>query len=279
MRSLEGLSVGDAFGELWFSYYPQMSRAAPLPEGPWRWTDDTQMAISIVETLRAHGGVDQDALAASFAQRFLQDPNRGYAGGAMRLLMALASGADWREISPALFGNGSYGNGGAMRVAPIGAFFADDPERAARQARLSAMVTHYHPEGQAGAIAVAVATAFATDKNHPDGADFLRLVQTLIPAGTTREQLQVAEAIPADQHVEAVRALGTGQHVSAQDTVPYCIWVAAHHLEDYEEALWCTAKGLGDVDTTCAIVGGIVAMSVPELPADWLARREPLPEI
>ena len=66
-----------------------------------------------------------------------------------------AAGADWREISPTLFGSGSYGNGAAMRAAPIGGYFSGNPRRAAKEAQLSAVVTHAHPEGQAGAIAVA----------------------------------------------------------------------------------------------------------------------------
>jgi ADP-ribosylglycohydrolase len=70
--------------------------------------------------------------------------------------------------------------------------------------------------------------------------------------------------------------LGTGNEVSAQDTVPFCLWSAAYHLENFEDALWWTARGLGDCDTTCAIVGGIVALSAPEIPALWLERREPL---
>ena len=45
------------------------------------------------------------------------------------------------------------------------------------------------------------------------------------------------------------------------------------------EAMWATATGLGDVDTTCAIVGGIVVLAagIESIPADFLARREPLP--
>jgi len=41
--------------------------------------------------------------------------------------------------------------------------------------------------------------------------------------------------------------------------------------------MWQTASGFGDVDTTCAIVGGIVALNTPELPQEWLSQREPLP--
>ncbi len=66
----------------------------------------------------------------------------------------------------------------------------------------------------------------------------------------------------------------------ASDTVPYALWCAARCLNDFADALWSTATGLGDVDTTCAMVGGIVALSVGHdaLPREWLRRREPLEE-
>ncbi len=66
--------------------------------------------------------------------------------------------------------------------------------------------------------------------------------------------------------------------MSAQDTVPFCLWSAAYRLDHFEEALWWTAKGGGDCDTTCAIVGGIVALSAQAIPAAWLEQREALPE-
>jgi len=75
---------------------------------------------------------------------------------------------------------------------------------------------------------------------------------------------------------DAIQQLGTGNDVTAQDTAPFCLWSAAYHLENFEDALWWTAKGMGDCDTTCAIVGGIVALSASEIPALWLKRREPL---
>jgi ADP-ribosylglycohydrolase len=78
----------------------------------------------------------------------------------------------------------------------------------------------------------------------------------------------------------AAATLGNGERVSCQDTVPFCLWSAARHLEDYEEAIWATVSALGDRDTTCAIVGGIVVMysGVEAIPSDWRAAREPLPD-
>jgi ADP-ribosylglycohydrolase len=235
------------------------------------------MALSVVEVLKTHKQINQDALAQAFARRFAQEPYRGYAGGAMQLLHQVGNGIDWRKISPRLFGTGSYGNGAAMRVAPLGGYFYDDSERAAHEARLSAVVTHAHPEGQAGAIAVAVAAGLAASKPHPVGREFLQAVLAYVPDGMTKTRLQSAIHIPADALDAAIQQLGTGSEVTAQDTVPFCLWSAAYRLESFEEALWWTAMGLGDCDTTCAIVGGIVALSAAEIPALWLQRREPLP--
>ena len=81
-RSLEGLAMGDAFGELFFSISAHTTSPSALPKGMWRWTDDTHMALSVVEVLKTHGQIDQDALAHAFARRYQEEPYRGYAGGA-----------------------------------------------------------------------------------------------------------------------------------------------------------------------------------------------------
>jgi len=119
-RSLEGLSVGDAFGQLFFQLSPYRITPSGLPQGPWRWTDDTHMAMSIVEILATYGRIEQDALARAFAGRYAKEPFRGYGGGARRLLEQIAEEGLARIVAR-LFGARSYGNGAAMRVAPVGA--------------------------------------------------------------------------------------------------------------------------------------------------------------
>jgi len=279
LLSLDGLSIGDAFGELLLRRYPRFTWQSEIPAGPWEWTDDTQMALSIVEVLCQVGSIDQDALAEAFAARFVRDPHRGYAEGATKLLSRIAEGADWRVASPKLFAGGSYGNGAAMRAAPIGGYFSGNPERAAMEARLSAEVTHAHPEGQAGAIAVAVAASLASSRDPEAPTNLLGAVLDFVPRSITGESIAAAREIPADQLILAIRDLGTGQNVSSQDTVPFCLWIAANHPYDFEQALRMTLQGMGDCDTTCAIVGGIVALSSKEIPQDFLERREPLPRI
>jgi ADP-ribosylglycohydrolase len=277
LLSLEGLSVGDAFGECFFNYPGEMITGRTIPPGQWRWTDDTHMALSIVEVLQEFGYIHQDALAQTFNQRFVEDPRRGYGGGAIHLLGRLSQGEDWRAVAPTLFQGGSYGNGGAMRAAPIGGYYAGDPARAAHEGCRSAEITHAHPEGQAGAMAVAAAAAIAAQPDYPTGLAFLETVLPYVPQGLVHAGIERGIDIPPDAHLDAIQ-LGTGKHISAQDTVPYCLWCAAHYLNDFEAALWVTVAGLGDRDTTCAIVGGIVALSVGQVPLAWVEQREPLPD-
>src|SRR4051794_40432101 len=124
--SLDGLSVGDAFGQRFFGAGVSQILTRILPPAPWRWTDDTQMALSIVDVLSAHGRIEQDALARQFVHRF--DMSRGYGGGAVQWVDRVARGEAWRVVAAGLFeGAGSFGNGGAMRAAPIGGWFAGDP--------------------------------------------------------------------------------------------------------------------------------------------------------
>ena len=120
------------------------------------------MAISIVEGLKLYGYVHQDALARRFAWRYEREPDRGYGSMTRAQLNEINRGGDWRQGAANAFGGqGSMGNGGAMRVAPLGGYFADDLKRTAEEARASALVTHTHPEGVAGTIAVAIAAALA----------------------------------------------------------------------------------------------------------------------
>jgi ADP-ribosylglycohydrolase len=279
--SLEGLSVGDAFGERFFVHpntVEQLVEQHAFPAEPWSYTDDTVMALSIVDVLSERRMIDQELLAMLFAARYRLEPRRGYGGTAHDILTQISEGVPWREASSGAFGgSGSMGNGGAMRVAPIGAYFCDDLEAVVENARRSAEVTHAHLEGQAGAIAIAVAAAYAARPSH-NPRELFDTVLSFTPDSETRVGIQRASSLALDYDVRtAVSALGNGSRVISQDTVPFSLWCAARHLDRFEEAMWCTASGLGDRDTTCAIVGGIIAASPhAKVPLAWIAAREPL---
>jgi ADP-ribosylglycohydrolase len=112
LRALEGLSVGDAFGETFFgpehTILQRLERRAVQP-APWRYTDDTEMALGIVEVLEAKQTVDQEMLASVFARRYRANPHRGYGGTAHEILQTIAAGVSWSEAAARLRGRGLAG--------------------------------------------------------------------------------------------------------------------------------------------------------------------------
>ncbi|MEW6303025.1 MAG: ADP-ribosylglycohydrolase family protein [Verrucomicrobiota bacterium] len=284
--SLLGLSVGDAFGACFFGEQKAVEERLSkrrMPPPKWVNTADTMMTISIVEVLKRFGEINQDALARAFAEKYQRQPNRGYGAMACQVLQQIGQGKDWRKVARDVFGGmGSMGNGGAMRAAPIGAYYGDKVGDVIEQAARSAEVTHAHPEGQAGAVAAALAASWTTthSRTRANPLDMLQFCEAFTPSGVTRAGIQKALSLSLEQPVRAAAStLGNGSAVISSDTIPFALWCAARHLHNFIEAMWTTVSGLGDRDTNCAIVGGIVAPSVGRegIPRDWLDAREPLP--
>jgi ADP-ribosylglycohydrolase len=189
----------------------------------------------------------------------------------------------------------------------MAAYFAEEGyEKVAEQAALASAVTHAHPEGIAGGVAVAVAAAYAWLNRDRCGDDAVKrglfdAVLAHAPAGDVRQGIERAAAftfdlsvepavrlldygmqtVPFDMSIErVVRQLGNGSRISCQDTVPFCLWVAARYLDDYQSAIVQAIRAGGDIDTNAAIVGSIVALAVEAdgIPPDWLGDREELVE-
>ncbi|MBD0689698.1 ADP-ribosylglycohydrolase family protein [Streptomyces sp. CBMA123] len=289
LDSLRGLALGDAFGDRWFSVPLDEASAALAARlvrpAPWHWTDDTAMALVLVRHLAAHGEVRQSALAGEFAAEYTREYQRKYGPSMHRVLRGIGAGGDWRAITSGQFeGQGSYGNGAAMRVAPLGVWFADDLAEVARQAELQALTTHFHPEAVTGAVAVALAAALAVRSRGgrpPRRAELLTEVAGRLPDGDVRSGLRIAARLPEHTSIRhAAGVLGSGLMISAPDTVPFALWSAAGHLDSLPGAIWHTLEGWGDQDTTCAIAAGVVAArtGLADVPAAWLTACEDLPD-
>ena len=191
---LEGLSVGDALGKATsYNFYEVRDAIGKVQPGTCtlRYTDDTEMALVVYDTLSKLKAFNEDYIAWSFAMRYRKDPDRGYGRMARRILEEIFMGTAWKEVSSSAFGGGSFGNGASMRVAPIGAYFHDDVALVMMMAERYAKVTHFHPEGIAGAVAVALATAEAVKgrtHNDPDliRSGILESIKKYLPEGRTR---------------------------------------------------------------------------------------------
>lgn len=290
LDSLHGLAHGDAFGDRWFSVLrlagPEALEKRVLPpQDTWLWTDDTAQALALVRELSESAGeVDQDRLARRLADEYAADDHRGYGPSMHDVLRRIGTGEPWQAVVSEQFeGQGSWGNGAAMRVAPLGAWHCEDLDSVTELAASQASVSHHHPEAVAGAVAVAVAAALAARGRGgpaPDRSAFLGAVADRLDVSDVRSGLRTASRMSQYASVRhAAEVLGSGYRVSAPDTVPFALWCAANHPDDLQECLWVTVSGLGDMDTTCAIAGGVVAArtGVAALPPAWHAAREALP--
>jgi len=92
------------------------------------YTDDTQMTLALAASLVEHGRVDAAHVSAKYAECY--EPWRGYGGAAHRVMRLLVDGGDYRGTGRLQFPDGSFGNGGAMRIAPVGLAYRQRQQRA-----------------------------------------------------------------------------------------------------------------------------------------------------
>jgi poly(ADP-ribose) glycohydrolase ARH3 len=170
---LLGLALGDALGAP-FEGRPRVAQAQVEAWRdacePLRWTDDTHMATVLARQLLDDPALaDPQALGRAFARAYADEPWRGYGAGPPRVFALVEQGATFEEAAGSLFdGAGSFGNGAAMRVAPVGLLpAATDPMEAARLATAQARVTHAHRDALDGATVIAQVIAALLDAAEP----------------------------------------------------------------------------------------------------------------
>ena len=240
------------------------------------YTDDTEMMISLLEALVAAQGLDQPAIAARFLANF--HPERGYGGRIYGLMDRLAAGEPWDRV-----GTDSFGNGSAMRVAPIGFFFYDDLDQVAQAAAAQAVITHTHPEALAGAVVQAGAVALALQaglKRRPvDQAEFLKQLTKL----SSRYDPSFAERLPGlaglapgpAGNIPAQVRLQFECNVKAVEAVPPAL-ASFLYTHSFSEAVIFAVNLGGDTDTIGAMAGAVAGAYYGQdgLPQNWLDRLE-----
>jgi poly(ADP-ribose) glycohydrolase ARH3 len=251
-----------------------------------RYTDDTAMTIALTKyllTLGPAAPIEEQYLAEVFADHWRREPWRGYGAGPPHVSRLVLAGIHWAEAAVALFPpDGSFGNGGAMRVAPI-ACVATDLDTVATQARASARPTHMHPLGQDGAVIQAAAVWLALN-SPPDAPlridDFIQQVVRLTQAGELQQKLHAAgELASSSAPADAARILGNG--TAAVDSVPTALLAFLRHSDSYIDAVRFAVRVGGDTDTIAAMAGAIAGArhGITGIPPAWLGRLENEPRL
>src|SRR5512136_344411 len=161
-----GCFLGDAFGSGFEGMNPQraMFHMSVLSKKFTRsYTDDTDMTLALAESIIQCGEIDPEDIAKRFSLHC--DLSRGYAVGAIKVVQALRAGLKWHQVARIVFENGSFGNGAAMRVSPVGLFYHQDLDSLEDAALKQASITHVHPLGQWGAVMQACCVGLAIREN------------------------------------------------------------------------------------------------------------------
>ncbi|MHB9149088.1 MAG: ADP-ribosylglycohydrolase family protein [Thermoleophilia bacterium] len=258
------------------------------------YTDDTEMTVALAESLVACRGFKAGHAASSFVGRL--DRRRGYGRGTIEALERVAAGVPWESAGAHIYGSGSFGNGSAMRVGPVGLLFHRDLDLATQVAREQSDITHCHPLGRAGAAimaaAVAVALRWGVELERPiDPSPFLELVGGGLEEneGLFGESLEKVKHMlrycpaPAPGDTSAAQ-LGAAEQVAAVlgndarafHSVPTALYCFLANAGDPEQSLIHAVSLGGDTDTIAAMTGALAGAycGAGLWPTRWLEHVE-----
>ena len=238
-----GVIAGDVIGSV-YERHSTKSAEFPLFDDRCRFTDDTVMTIATASAI-----LNETPYREAYRALGRRYPHAGYGGKFFEWLRA-----------PEPHAYDSWGNGSAMRVAPVG-FAFDTVREVLREAEKSAAVTHNHPEGVKGAQATALAVLLA---------------RTGASKEEIRRELSGRFGYDLQRTVDDIRPCYEFD-VSCQGSVPESI-VAFLDSRSVESAIRLAISLGGDSDTQAAIAGGIAHAyyrGVPGLIEERVRRRLP----
>jgi poly(ADP-ribose) glycohydrolase ARH3 len=281
LGGIVGSALGDAIGELAFRRPGEESlRAEVASRDRLIYTDDTAMAIGLAESITEAKRLDPQHLGETFRANYNDEPWRGYASGPPTLFSLVERyGISYVEAARSLFGGqGSFGNGAAMRIAPVGLFFRDAPDLY-HQAHLSATVTHAHPIGVDGAAVLAWAVAQAAKLDPREPFPFDVFSQGLVDFAQTPEikaRLKQVRALITEEVPPSRAAPRLGRSVAMHESLPYALYAFLRHPQSFEACLLCAVLHGGDRDTlgamACAVSGAY--LGVDAIPSTWREKLE-----
>ncbi len=273
---LAGLALGDALGAPFEGLMPPLESGfdAFLKNPPpiLRYTDDTEMAIGVAESLIARRGFDADHMARRFAENF--DPSRGYGPGTTAVLDMIRRGVPWKDANRTVFPEGSFGNGAAMRAAPIGLFFGQRPDEIRKITFEASAVTHDHPLAKEGALLITLAISGILSGKSRGG--ILDELSEMVETPEYKEKLHtIREFVGHPVSMETVIEK-LGHSVLAHESAPTALYSYLRAGHDYLKCIRFSVSVGGDTDTISAMAGALsgAKVGIEKIPEGLLERLE-----
>lgn len=222
------------------------------------YTDDTQMTLALATSLVECGRVDAKHVSAKYAEFY--EGWRGYGGAAHRVMRTLQQGGDYRGTGRLQFPDGSFGNGGAMRIAPVGLTYRHADPAVLHQAVEEALLcTHVHPEAVDGAFiqAKAVAVAATTSMAEFDPQRLLDELHEMSQTTIVRSKLEALSRGLQENHPDSLVIAKVGNGIRASEAVAAALWAFLRYGADPEECVIRAVGFGGDTDTIGAMAGAL----------------------
>ena len=286
--ALLGTFTGDALGapvEGWSALrirreHGEIREMLEGRRGSGRYTDDTQMTIALAESLLESRGFDGGEFAARLVAAY--DPTRGYGQGTTDVIRRLRSGEPWQTAADHSYPRGSFGNGAAIRMAPVALLHHHDRESLGLLAEETALVTHSHPLGVAGAVlqACQIALAIQSRGEALDPLGFAVVLRSSTTSTEFRQKLRaVEECLEESPTLEAVHNR-LGCNSTALGSVPTGLYCFLSHPESFEAAVTYAVSLGGDTDSIAAMTGAIAGAyhGAQAIPERWRRKLEEGPK-
>lgn len=242
------------------------------------YTDDTHMTIGVVESLIQSRGFDGEHMAQTFIKNYEAEPWRGYGPGPPRVFRMIKSGEPWDSAASKIYRGGSFGNGSAMRVAPIGLLYSNNPAKLREIAYKSSSITHSHELGKEGAALQAYAVALALNTPSDEEIDreaFLLKLQNFAQTQLYKEKIANTKELLGEQdRARVVAVLGNG--IEALNSVPTAIYCFLKQPKSYKDSVIYAISLGGDTDTIASMAGAILGayLGIEAIPQEWRLKLE-----
>jgi len=230
-----GSIIGDIIGSVYEFHPTKKYHFEVFAEGS-TFTDDTVLTIAIADAL-----LNDKSFKNSVYEWARKHPKRGYGRKFWNWMVS-------KNPQP----YNSFGNGSAMRVSPIG-FLNVNIDKKLELAKQSANITHNHPEGIKGAMAITMAIHLALN-----GKDKKQI----------KEEIEESFQYNLSQDYQEVK-VDYKYDITCPGSVPEAL-IAFLESSDFESAIRMAVSLGGDADTQACIVGGIAEAYYKEIPSDYI---------
>ncbi|KAF0246659.1 MAG: hypothetical protein FD180_478 [Planctomycetota bacterium] len=256
-----------------FELVPHVPPITDIPEAELGrpWDDDLAQAFELAESLARHRRADPRDLADRFV-RWSRKNGRGMGSQTRKAIRLFEKGFAPLDAGRMVWEQSvgqAAGNGGIMRVAPVGLAFHDNPEALAKAARDATAITHYDPRCTQGALAVAAAVASLLN-----GGPALEAALAAVRA-LPQPEPEVVQAIAASPR----RALDdipirAGNGIGYTVTCTSAAFWAVAQKAPLEQTLLAVVNAAGDADTNGAVAGALLGArdGMEAIPERWLVR-------